>query len=123
MQYFAAELLSGKDILFQFTVDEKTKGIRLSMGKRKNVYLIFKEAVTNAYKYSNGRTVTVSIGLQSGDLVMSIVDDGEGFEIKDKTGPGNGLKNMKARAKEINARLEISGLMMPGTRIELRVPA
>ena len=122
MQYFAAELLSGKDILFHFTVDEKTKNIRLSMGKRKNVYLIFKESVTNAYKYSHGKTVTVSIGLQLGDLVMSIVDDGDGFEIKDRTGAGNGLKNMKARAKEINARLEISGVLMQGTRIELRVP-
>jgi len=122
MQYFAGELLSGKDILFQFTVDEKTKSIRLPMGKRKNFYLIFKEAVTNAYKYSNGKTVTVSIGLQLSNLVMSISDDGEGFEVANKAETGNGLKNMMARAREINAILEIISPTKPGTCIELRVP-
>lgn len=122
MQYFAGELLSGKDILFQFTVDEKTRSIRLPMGKRKNFYLIFKEAVTNAYKYSNGKKVTVSIGLQGEDLVMAIADDGDGFDVSDKTETGNGLRNMKARAMEIDARLKIVSPAMPGTCVELRVP-
>jgi signal transduction histidine kinase/ligand-binding sensor domain-containing protein len=122
MQYFAGELLSGKDILFQFKVSEAVKSIKLPMGKRKNFYLIFKEAVTNAYKYANGKTVSVDIGLQLNNIVMIIRDDGNGFEVADKTGVGNGLKNMKARAKEINAKLEITSWLLKGTRIELRVP-
>ena len=92
------------------------------MGKRKNFYLIFKEAVTNAYKYANGKTVCVDIGLQLNEIVMIIKDDGDGFELGNKMEIGNGLKNMKARAKEINAKLEITSWIMKGTRIELRVP-
>lgn len=54
MQFFAAELLSGKNMLLKFEVDDKIKRSKFSMHQRKNIYLIYKEAVNNAYKYSGG---------------------------------------------------------------------
>ena len=123
MQYFAGELLSGKNILLQFDIDEKVKNIKLPMGKRKNFYLIFKEAINNAYKYSDSKTVDVSIAKQALNIVMIITDDGEGFEIEKKHEAGNGLKNMHTRAKEMGAQLNITSWLNKGTRIELRMPA
>jgi ligand-binding sensor domain-containing protein/two-component sensor histidine kinase len=122
MQYFAGELLSGKNILLQFDVDENVKNIKLPMGKRKNFYLIFKEAINNTYKYSNAKTVNVSIAQQAQNIVMIITDDGAGFEVANNTSGGNGLKNMQTRAKEISGQLGITSWLMKGTRIELRVP-
>ena len=122
MQYFAGELLSGKNILLQFDVDKNLKALKLPMGKRKNFYLIFKEAINNIYKHAGCRTVKVSITQQAQYIVMIITDDGAGFDSANAVPAGNGLKNMQARAKEIGARLNITSRLMKGTSIELKVP-
>jgi hypothetical protein len=122
MQYFAGELLSGKDILLQFDVTASARSIRLAMDQRKNIYLIFKEAVNNAYKYSQAKTVTVSISTRENKLRMSISDDGTGFVLSEPSLQGNGLNNMKFRSKEIHAHLQISSRPQEGTRIELKLP-
>ncbi len=121
MQYFAGELLSAKNILLQFNVDENVKNIKLPMGKRKHFYLIFKEAINNAYKYAESKTVNVTITKQAQNIVMIISDDGAGFETE-KISDGNGLKNMQSRAKEINAQVNIISWPTKGTRIELCMP-
>ena len=111
MQYFAGELLSSKNILLRFEADEKVKKIKLPMITRKNFYLIFKEAINNAYKYSCANTVAVSISEDANKLRMIISDDGKGFDFSanNANGKGNGLNNMQLRAKEINAQLTIAG--------------
>ncbi len=114
MQFFAAELLSGKNILLVFNVDEKSKKVKLSMEKRKNFYLIFKEAVTNAYKYSNAGNVKVDITTESGWLCMQIGDDGSGFDPGGRNPGGNGLKNMRSRSQEIGADLHTSSSLGSG---------
>jgi ligand-binding sensor domain-containing protein/two-component sensor histidine kinase len=122
MRYFAGELLSGKNILLQFEIEDNVKSIKLPMEKRKNFYLIFKEAITNAYKYSRSKKVSVTIMLEGQSIIMVIADDGQGFETQDKTSGGNGLKNMQARAKEIAASLDITTKPGQGSKIELRMP-
>jgi ligand-binding sensor domain-containing protein/two-component sensor histidine kinase len=118
MKYFAGELLSGKNILLQFNADEKLKSVKLSMDKRKNFYLIFKEALNNACKYSKAKQVSVNIADEAGKLMMMIKDDGIGFD-ENNIHAGNGLKNMQARAEEMNARLNIQSKLNEGTKIEL----
>ncbi|MBA2248698.1 MAG: hypothetical protein H0W12_00735 [Chitinophagaceae bacterium] len=122
MQYFAGELLSGKNILLQFEINDNVKNIKLSMGQRKNFFLIFKEAINNAYKYADGKIVNVKIFQQAQNLVMVISDDGRGFEITGKSYAGNGMKNMLTRAIEIHARLSIKSELTKGTQLELVMP-
>jgi signal transduction histidine kinase len=121
MQFFAAELLSGKNILLIFNVDEKSRRVKLSMEKRKNFYLIFKEAVTNAYKYSSANNVTVTITSEYGWLNMQIRDDGSGFNPAGKSPAGNGLKNMRSRSVEIGADLQISSSPAEGTAVQFKM--
>jgi signal transduction histidine kinase len=109
MRFFAAELLSGKNMLLKFEVDEKIKKLKFTMQQRKNIYLVYKEAVNNAYKYSGGTTVYVKITGESNMLHIVITDNGNGFEAAGKNGAGgNGLTNMKNRAKEIGGKLTVS---------------
>ena len=93
----------------------------MPMEKRKNFYLIFKEAMNNACKYSKAKHVNVDIAEKAGKLIMSIADDGIGFDAKN-VHAGNGLKNMRARALEMHATLNITGFLEKGTNIELIVP-
>jgi len=90
------------------------------MERRKNFYLIFKEAINNACKYSNAENVKVSISETSGKLIMIIIDDGVGFDVHNAAF-GNGLKNMQSRAKEIHALLNITSHTKNGTKIELQM--
>lgn len=121
MQFFAAELLSGKNMLLVFNIDERSKRVKLSMEKRKNFYLIFKEAVTNAYKYSNAENVTVDITAESGWLDMQIYDDGSGFDPSARNPGGNGLTNMRSRSQEIGAELQITSIPARGTTVRLKL--
>lgn len=121
MQYFAAELLSAKNILFHFDVDEHIQRIKLPMEKRKNFYLIYKEAINNAYKYAEGKNVNVSIAEKDNSLIMIITDNGKGFDMASKSVNGNGLGNMKTRAEEIHAKLDITSWPGKGTRVYLQM--
>ena len=54
-------------------------------------------------------------------MIMTIKDDGKGFEVE-KLRSGNGLVNMKERAKSIGGRLEIISQQGEGTTVRLEMP-
>lgn len=98
----------------------------LSMTQRKNLYLIFKEAVNNAAKHARCSTLTVRITTDKKALVLRVQDDGVGMEEVEVGEPslsgGNGRQNMRTRAAEIGGDLSIRSAPGQGTTIELRFP-
>jgi two-component system, NarL family, sensor histidine kinase UhpB len=95
--------------------------LQLNMHQRKNLYLIFKEAVNNSIKYSGTKKLEVSIAIQQTTLVMRIRDFGKGFN-EETIIRGNGLANMQARAKELKGHLHINSSEEHGTELELKFP-
>jgi two-component sensor histidine kinase len=118
MRSFAHQLLKAKKIEYTFEVDEKLNSITLPMQVRKNFYLVFKEAITNLVKYSGASRVIISLKEENRDIVLKIRDNGIGIPVNPET-QGNGLINMKRRAEEIDARLNIISANGEGTGIEL----
>jgi two-component system sensor histidine kinase UhpB len=105
MERFANEICSSKNI--QLSMDlSAIENIKLTMAQRKNVYLIFKEAINNAVKYSGSERIDVKATIQNKQLELSVRDFGKGFEQSAKS-RGNGLGNMKNRAKESGGTLAI----------------
>lgn len=98
----------------------------LNMNQRKNLYLIFKEAVNNAAKYARCRSLTVRISSGSRQLHLQVQDDGEGIGAtangQGVSLGGNGLRNMQARAAEIQGVLQVTSGPDRGTTIDLRFP-
>ena len=88
------------------------------MQVRKNFYLVFKEAVTNIVKYSQANRVSISLHERNKNIILKIRDNGKGIPVNAET-QGNGLLNMKRRAEEIHARLNINSVEEEGTEIEL----
>jgi signal transduction histidine kinase len=120
---FSSELLEAKNIDFRYEIDENIKKINLNMDTRRNIYLIVKEAMNNIAKYSNAKTVTLKIQQQQGKkskIHISIQDDGIGFDLQTPK-QGNGLKNMNARAGEINADFKLFSAKNQGTTVEIIV--
>jgi signal transduction histidine kinase/streptogramin lyase len=75
---------------------------------RQQLYLIFKEALTNAVRHATGAT-NISISLvrtPAGALALEVVDDGTGAQAAGRTPTGLGLRNMAQRARTMGAELQ-----------------
>ena len=111
MESFARPLLASQDVKFHFSYDMSVQHLHLEMTKRKNFYLIFKEAVNNSMKYSGCKNIWVEIKLHHHELNISVKDDGKGFDIKKvksmNTLSGNGVRNMEMRSKEMKGSCKI----------------
>jgi len=118
MKHYAAEMLEPKNIHFDFTVSDQVKKVPIPMQYRRELYLIFKEAINNAAKYSEANKISVSITANRHRLAMDIRDNGKGFDLEDKS-RGNGLRNMRARAKNMNAEINFASSPEKGTQIFL----
>jgi signal transduction histidine kinase len=89
----------------------------LSPSESLNLFRIMQEVLQNAYKHANAKTITIFV--QSSDSTfISIKDDGVGFDADSST-PGNGLHNIKYRAKEAGYMVTIISTE-PGTEIILQ---
>lgn len=120
MERFAYEISSSKNISLQLSVDELEK-VKLTMEQRKNIWLIFKEAVNNAVKYSGTDKMEISSTTDGKELLLLVKDFGKGFD----TGvikKGNRLDNMQQRAADLQAELRVHSVAGEGTRVALRLP-
>lgn len=90
--------------------------------ERKYIYLIFKEAVNNAVKSSKASEITISIEQNMEGFSFSIFDNGIGFDLE-TVKLGNGINNMKQRAKNIDAALSIDSTKNVGTTIRFEKKA
>lgn len=114
---FGEKLFEEKNINFRAfnEVKEKTK---LPYGFSREANLIFKEAMTNAFKYSGAKNVTLSLNKQDEGYELCFEDDGIGFYTGDIQ-KSNGLKNIRERADRIHALLRIQSVKNHGTKIVL----
>ncbi|HTJ52131.1 MAG TPA: two-component regulator propeller domain-containing protein [Cyclobacteriaceae bacterium] len=114
---FGEKLFEEKGIQFRAYNDIKEK-IKLPYGFSREANLIFKEAMTNAFKYSQANNVTLSLLRVQSDFQLVIEDDGVGF-YAGNVEKMNGLKNIRERADRLNAILRISSIVQKGTKITL----
>lgn len=115
---FGEKLFEEKNINFRAYNELKEK-VKLPYGFCREANLIFKEAMTNAFKYSEAKNVSISLKRSENDgFVMSLEDDGIGFYTGDVQ-KLNGLQNIRERADRINADLRIHSVKTHGTKIIL----
>jgi two-component system, NarL family, sensor histidine kinase UhpB len=121
MKTFAGEILEPKNMRIKFHGEESLNGLSLDPEKRKNLFLIFKEAINNAAKYSGANEVEIQLNQSNGKLTMRVKDNGNGFDEHQKRS-GNGLRNMRDRAQAMQAELMIETNMGKGTEVKLEMP-
>jgi signal transduction histidine kinase len=109
-----------KNIALHFDTDFGTPGKELSIQQRKTIYLISKEAINNAIKYSACKNIYYSLHPENNKLKLVIKDDGTGFIISE-INSGNGLINMKSRAAEAGAGFHIESSPEAGTIVTVEL--
>ena len=101
-----------------FHIQEEIKNdARISSQNALNIFRIVQEALHNALKHSDAANINVDIRCNE-TILIKITDDGKGI-IKNNPEDGNGLLNMKARAKEIGMSLSITSKPQEGTMLVL----
>lgn len=122
MKLFAAETLAARDIALVFEADDGIATVKLDMAQRRELYLVFKEALTNAAKHSSCSRVQVLLQRINGMLRLVVEDDGKGLQRsrRDQLN-GRGLRSMHKRAEALGGSLVIADAEGGGTRVMLNV--
>lgn len=119
---FAIPLFENKNIEFEIDFPEAISEVQLPMETRRNVFLIVKESINNLVKYSECTKAVVKAEYIGEDILFTVEDNGKGFDPNMIT-QRSGLKNLHARANQINADLAIDSSVGKGSRISLYVKA
>ncbi|HEY5446082.1 MAG TPA: two-component regulator propeller domain-containing protein [Pyrinomonadaceae bacterium] len=98
---------------------------RLSPVIEKNLLRIFQEAMANAVKHAAARNIDIKLRYESDSLMLSVQDDGSGFDTENiiPLGIGHyGLTGMRERAERIGGRLTLKSQIGRGTELLVEVP-
>ncbi len=121
--HFANELFEGNRTRCRLDLPLDLPALALPPEVRHNIFLIVKEALTNALKHAAANEVRVAAKVDGGALELVVADDGKGFFPASAAPPGkrNGLGNMHHRAETIGGKLELESTPGRGTSVRLTV--
>jgi len=86
-----------------------------------NLYRTVQESLNNVLKHSRARHACVTLERDIHEVILSIEDDGRGFETGGKS-KGLGLKNIAERARMLGGKLKMDSRPGKGTRVEITIP-
>ncbi len=89
---------------------------------RHQLFLAFKEALTNVVRHSGATEVRLSIQVEGGKVSLSIADNGRGLSAGTRTTEMDGVANMQARLEKVGGRFEVVGNGAQGTIVRFYLP-
>ena len=122
--HFANELFDGDNAHCRLDLPQDLPARSLPPEMRHNIFLVVKEALTNALKHGQAREVRVQAKASARTLEMVVQDDGQGFEaqaLPPKPGKQQGLGNMRRRAADMGGTLAVESAPGKGTAVRLVV--
>ncbi|HOC17557.1 MAG TPA: sensor histidine kinase [Vicinamibacterales bacterium] len=103
-------------------IGELPRADEMPPGVAQGVFRVAQEAFANVARHARARAVKVRLLVQGNALVLSVADDGAGFEPAAATAAGMGLTGMGSRAEALNGRLTVTTRPGAGTTVTIRVP-
>jgi signal transduction histidine kinase len=119
LEEYATEIAPAKNMKVRATMQPCSDEIQLPIEIRHNIFLLCKEAINNAVKYSDASLLELNMRHTDHTIDFFVADNGVGFDpatIK----KGNGLVNMQKRAEAIGATLLLKSGPQQGTAISLQ---
>jgi signal transduction histidine kinase len=121
IEWQAARVLTPAGL--QFTVALAPVAESLPDAVATALFRIVQEAFTNVLRYANARSVHVSLRADGGQLILSVADDGCGFDpAAVAAGEHFGLVGMRERVAALHGALDIDSAAGEGTRITVQLP-
>jgi signal transduction histidine kinase len=89
---------------------------------RQELFLAFKEALTNVVRHAGATQVWLRISVQQQQLVVVVADNGHGLATRTRQAGADGIANMKERLKSLGGECEISSVSEQGTTVRFQAP-
>ena len=110
----------GHDIVVTYQAGENLGEVRSDVALC--LYRVTQEALKNAAMHATAGHASVSLTRKGTDLVLTISDDGSGFDLLKSRGRGLGLISLEERVRLVRGRLAIDTAPQRGTRMRVTVP-
>ena len=107
-----------KEMQVLISLPDKILERTLQADTKRNIFLFCKEAINNVIKHSGATVFNFTVVQEKGILSFILADNGVGFDI-DNTKNGNGMENMRTRARQMNATLQVNSTIGKGTTLNL----
>lgn len=121
MRQHADEIFTLRGIELRFAAPPATDSPKLGVDVRRDLLLIFKEAVNNSARHSRCSRVEIDLRMEDSRLRLTVADDGVGFD-RSIDSEGQGLTSMRRRAQRLNGTLDITSESGLGTTLRIVVP-
>ncbi len=118
---YASDLCDSKNITYSIDIPDIISGKTLKMEQRHDLWLVFKEIVTNAVKHSECTFIEIKLFPDSEFLYLNISDDGIGFD-SSILSSNNGIKNIRSRTKALNGIADLFTAVGKGTKWNIKIP-
>ena len=119
---YADRLFKPTGISCRIEIQPDLAELPLSSEQRHNLFLGFKEALNNILKHAHAHGVRIGAKLDENVFVLSVTDDGVGFQTVPKAEAQDGLINLQERLKKIGGNCEIKSNIGQGTKIIFQLP-
>lgn len=118
MKEVATRLL--QNVRYTFVAPDERLLERVSIEFKRNIFLIFKEVLNNIIRHSAATEAVIRVEQEDNTFRLEIKDNGKGFDTKNAT-MGNGLNNIRRRAAQIGAAIDVTSKKGEGTVVTLSV--
>ena len=108
---------SNIEIVFNYSIP----GDPVSDELKLNLYRVLQELGNNIMKYANATIVNVDIWLEKGNICMTVIDNGRGYDINAKRN-GIGISNIYSRVQSFNGSIKIETAPGKGTKTIISIP-
>jgi ligand-binding sensor domain-containing protein/two-component sensor histidine kinase len=121
MRRHAEEVFTTRDIKLDFQAPDGAGELKLNVEMRRDLYLVFKEAVNNAARHADCSAVSIKVWADGAKIFLAVSDDGKGFDPAELS-EGHGLLSMRNRARAVGGELVIESSPGAGSEVRLSIP-
>jgi PAS domain S-box-containing protein len=121
MRHFVSDLCTARQIEFRFRTPSTEHDIPVGANVRREVFLLFKEAVNNMVRHSGCSKADLEFSVTDLGLVLRISDNGRGFNLQSAS-TGHGLRSMRERTAALGGDLQMTSRPGRGTVLTFTIP-
>jgi signal transduction histidine kinase len=121
MRQHADEIFTLRDIDLEFNAPVPEQDLKLGMNVRRDLLLVFKEAVNNVARHAKCSRVAIDFAIDGDQLSLRVCDNGAGFDPQLESA-GHGLVSMRRRVENLGGNLNVDSNEGSGTSVSLVIP-